>query len=294
MQRTTFLLCLPFVLLACAADNQTLPTEHDPYDGGAAIPLSCLPNLDGVVEWDELMPTLSQDASYIVTPPLPADATEGTYVNTEGNVNEEGRRIWDWSRDDPSNLVAKIRAEPLADQWYANEFIGAEFALPSDLSGSLVGIYSHDEQALRLHGVASALENPPEGKTLLIYEQPIDFFPFPLQVGKKWSQTGVVTNGTLRGLHPWSQEDVYEVEVDLAGELRLPDFTFGQVLRVSTKVTVKPKAGSDQGYSQRQVSFVFECFGEVARATSPLFTDPANDPGPNFTTAHETRRLGWF
>jgi hypothetical protein len=82
--------------------------------------------------------------------------------------------------------------------------------------------------------------------------------------------------------------------VDSSGELRLPDFTFSQVLRVSTKVTIKPKAGSQQGYSQRQVSFLFECFGEVARATSMLFTDPSEDPGRDFVDAREIRRLGWF
>ena len=295
MRTTNLLLALlPFALFACGGDNQTFPTKHEPYDGGAAIPLSCLPNLDGVIDANELAPTLDQDASYIVSPPLPATATEGPYVNTAGSVNDEGRRIWDWSRDDPSNLVAKLRAVPLADQWYANRFPGGQFALPADLAGRLIGIYSHDDTALRLHGVASSEENPPEGQTLMIYEQPIDFFPFPLTVGKKWTQTGVVTNGTLQGLSPWSQEDVYEVDVDAAGELRLPDFTFKQVLRVSTLVTVKPKAGSKQGYSQRQVSFVFECFGEVARATSLLFADPAEDPGRDFTAAKETRRLGWF
>ncbi len=285
---------LSLVLVACAADNETLPIQHQPYDGGAAVPLACLPNLDGVVDARELAPTLEQYASFIVTPPLPATATQGSYVNTAGTVSQEGKRVWDWSTDDASHLVAKLRAEPLADQWYANSFVGAHFALPSDLSGSLVGIYSHDDQALRLHGVASVLENPAEGKTLLVYEKPIDFFPFPLTLGKAWSQTGVVTNGTLRGLTPWSQEDVYEVSVDASGELRLPDFTFTQVLRVSTKVTVKPKAGSQQGYSQRQVSFLFECFGEVARATSLLFTEDASDPGRDFTDAREIRRLGWF
>lgn len=295
MQRSILLIgFFSLVLAACASDNQTLPTKHEPYDGGSAIPLACLPNLDGVIESQELTPTLDNYASFIVTPPLAPTATQGSFVNTEGVVNDEGRRIWDWSRDDASHLVAQVRAEPLVDQWYANTFIGGHFVLPSDLTGSLVGIYSHDDQALRLHGVASVAENPPEGKTLLVYEQPIDFFPFPLTLGKEWSQTGVVTNGTLRGLTPWSQEDVYEVRVDSAGELRLPDFTFSQVLRVSTKVTVKPKAGSQQGYSQRQVSFLFECFGEVARATSMLFTDPEQDPGPNFADAREIRRLGWF
>jgi hypothetical protein len=157
-----------------------------------------------------------------------------------------------------------------------------------------MSVYSQDERALRLHGVASVLESPPEGQTLLVYDQPIDFFPFPLILGKTWTQTGVVTNGILQGLSPWSQDDLYEVEVDAAGELRLPDFTFTQVLRISTKVTVMPKAGTAEGYSQRQVSFVFECFGEVGRASSLLFRDPALDPGKNFTVAREVRRLGWF
>ena len=283
------------VLSACAADNDTMPIRHESYDGGVSEPLQCIPNLDGVVESWEMAPKLQQVASYIVTPPLPATATQGTYVNTEGVVNDQGKRIWNWLADDTTHLVAKIVAEPLTTQWYANAFVGAHFALPSDLSGSLVGIYSHDEQALRLHGVASVLENPPEGKTLLVYEKPIDFFPFPLMVGKAWTQTGIVKDGTLRGLSPWSQEDVYEVSVDASGELRLPDFTFTQALRVSTKVTAKPKAGSQQGYSQRQVSFVFECFGEVARATSMLFIDGVtDDPGKDFTQAREIRRLGWF
>ncbi|MBW2526948.1 MAG: hypothetical protein JRI23_22390 [Deltaproteobacteria bacterium] len=294
MKRTAlFAVILPLALCACD-ENLTHPTERQEYDGGAAIPLSCLPNLDGAIDSSELTPTLGEDASYIVTPPLPADVTEGFYVNTAGAINREGRLVWDWSDDDPSHLVAKLRAEPLVDQWYANRFIGGQFAMPADLSGEVVAIYSHDETAMRLHGVASMEENPPGGQTLMVYQTPIEFFPFDLNVGKAWTQTGVVENGTLRGLSPWSQEDTYEVEVDAAGELRLPDFTFTQVLRVSTKVTISPKAGTQQGYTQRQVSFVFECFGEVARASSLLFRTPEDDPGKEFTTAHEIRRLGWF
>lgn len=294
MTRTCLAAILSVVALAACDPNQTFPSRHQSYDGGAAIPLTCLPNLDGVIEASELAPHLDHDTSYIVTPPLPADATDGPQVNTAGWVNEQGRRVWDWSVDDPSHLVAKLRARPLAEQWYANRFPGGQFAVPADLSGELDAVYSHDDVALRLHGVASAEESPPQGQTLLIYQQPIDFLPFPLQIGKAWSQTGVVIDGTLRGLHPWSQDDIYEVEVDGAGELRLPDFTFTQVLRVVTKVQIQPKAGTEQGYSQRQVSFMFECFGEVGRASSLLFTLPEDDPGRDFTVAHEIRRLGWF
>ncbi len=286
---TVLLLALP----GCG-DNMTHGIQHRPYDGGAALPLACLPNLDGVIDSYELAPTLDNDASYIVTPPLPRDATEGPHVNTAGAVDGRGKRVWDWSADDPSLLVAKLRAAPLLEQWYANDFPGGQFALPADLSGELDAVYSHDEAALRLHGVASHEPDPPQGRTLMVYEAPIDFLRFPLQLGKQWTQTGEVRNGTLQGLHPWSQDDEYEVEVDLAGELRLPDFTFSQVLRVATRVTVSPKAGTIQGYSQRQVSFVFECMGEVARATSLLFEEAEDDPGRDFTVAHEVRRLGWF
>ena len=39
--------------------------------------------------------------------------------------------------------------------------------------------------------------------------------------------------------------------------------------------------------SRRQVSFLFECFGEVARATSR-----DDEQAVDFTTAAEVRRLG--
>jgi len=73
--------------------------------------------------------------------------------------------------------------------------------------------------------------------------------------------------------------------VDGAGELVLPDVTFTQALRVRTRTTIEPLVG--QSTSQRQVSFFFECFGEVARATS-LVDEPLED----FQTALEVRRLG--
>jgi len=57
------------------------------------------------------------------------------------------------------------------------------------------------------------------------------------------------------------------------------------VLKVSTRIVVEPAAGLT--VTQRQVGFLFECFGEVARATS------LNDePDEDFTTAQEIRRFG--
>ena len=90
MRRSTILYLLSVTLLSCAAENETLPTEHEPYDGGAAIPLACLPNLDGVVESHELAPTLGQDASFIVTPPLPQTATERHLRQHRGSGQRRG------------------------------------------------------------------------------------------------------------------------------------------------------------------------------------------------------------
>ena len=287
-------LLLVWVAGGCGSENLTHPSTRAPYSADAPDPLPCVPNLDGTIDAREMAPTLEQSASYIVTPSLPVDTITGRAVDVTGAVGADGRRVWDWSRAEPSEQVGELIARPLGDQWYVSHFPGAQFALPSDMAGRLEGVYAHGASGLMLYGIASTEENPPEGQTLLVYETPVTFFPFPFTVGSAWSETGIVRNGTLQGLHPWSQDDVYEVEVDAAGELRLPDFTFEQALRVQTKVTIRPKAGSKEGYSQRQVSFVFECLGEVARASSLLIKPDDDDPGKEFKTALEVRKLGWF
>ena len=291
----TALFALAALTAACEDGNLTQPDDAlAPYAGLDAEPLPCLPNLDGVIEAHELAPTLNQLASYRVTPPLPATSTSGYPVDVAGSIDATGGRLWDWSTADVTDQVADLLAEPLDDQWYAPHFPTDTFAVPTDAAGTLHGVYSHTDGGLLLHGVASATESPPEGKSLMVYESPIVFFPFPFEVGSAWTQTGKIRDGWARGLHPWSQDDLYEVSVEDVGELRLPDFTFTQALRVYTKVTLQPKTGTDSTVVQHQHSFVFECFGEVARASSPLVTAGAPDPGALFTTAHEIRRLGWF
>ena len=288
---TALVVCLSWLVAGCEDGNLTQPEDAlAPYAGLEPEPLPCLPNLDGVIEAHELAPTLHQLASYRVTPALPETSTSGYPVDVDGFVDSSGGRVWDWSSADATDLVA----EPLDDQWYAGSFPADTFAVPMDAAGALHGVYSHGDAGLMLHGAVSAEEDPAEGKTLMVYESPIVFFPFPFEVGSAWSQTGKVRDGWARGLHPWSQDDLYEVSVEEAGELRLPDFTFTQALRVYTKVTIQPKTGTQSAVVQHQHSFVFECFGEVARASSVLVAGEVPDPGEMFTTAHEIRRLGWF
>ena len=158
------------------------------------------------------------------------------------------------------------------------------FVVAIDLGGRTEGVYTQDEQGFFLHGVASVAPDVPEGKTLLVYTTPVMLYRFPLVAGAAWTSVGEVKNGTLRGL-PFASKDTYEVKVDGAGELGLPDFILTQALRVRTNVSIVPAAG--QTTTQRQVGFIFECLGEAARATSNL-----NEPNENFTVAAEVRRLG--
>ena len=81
------------------------------------------------------------------------------------------------------------------------------------------------------------------------------------------------------------EDPTYTISDDATGEVILPDLTFTQAHRIRQKVTINPAAG--QTVVTYQTSFYFECFGEVARATSQV-----NETNPDFTTAAEVRRLG--
>ncbi|MBX3216276.1 MAG: hypothetical protein KF850_29825 [Labilithrix sp.] len=267
------------VVVAACGDNETPPPEKNAYASAEPEPLPCVPNLDGKIEARELSPQLGVTATYLVSPAGTERAVD--LVGTE----RDGKRSWSLGLDFADDQVARIAAQKLEGKWYAAEFAGLTdaFVTPIDAGGLTEGVYTHDESAFSLHGVASASPDGPN-KTLLKYDRPIALYRFPLAPGVTYSTTGEVRNGTFRGL-PYAGRDTYEVRVDAAGELSLPDFTVTQALRVRTKVTISPAAG--QVTTQRQTSFLFECLGELARATSKL-----DEPDEDFTTATELRRLG--
>jgi hypothetical protein len=278
MRPTTLLLVLGLAALGCG-ENLTPATDRQLYDGGDITPLECVPNLDGRIDATELQAALGIPATYLVSP-----AGEERTVDVVGVVDGAGRRVWDWSADAPSDQLAVLTATALADKWYASTFPAGQFVTPLDLAGSLEAVYRHDDDGLYLLGFASATEAPPEGKTLVVYQQPVTLYRFPLEVGSQWVSAGTVQDATLRGL-PYAGRDTYEIAVDAAGTIHLPDFTFTQALRVRTRITSEPAVGAS--VSRRQVSFLFECFGEVARAQSR-----DGEASADFTTATEVRRLG--
>jgi hypothetical protein len=276
--RTTTLLLLCACTAAACGDNRTHPGEPDPYQPGDAGVFSCLPNLDGRIDADELQTAIGVPLQLLVSP---AGATRA--VDLGGSVDGAGKRFWDWSAPASDDQSTEIAAHELVGAWFAGSFPTGQFTLQVDLAGRTQGIYRRDDAAISLLGLASTDEDPSEGKTLLVYDTPIPVTRFPVVDGDAWTATSTVVNGTIQGL-PYAGRDTYEVHVDGAGKLLLPDLTFTQAFRVRTKVTVSPSVG--QALTRRQVSFLFECFGEVARATSR-----DNETAEDFTTAAEIRRL---
>ncbi|MGM0557661.1 MAG: hypothetical protein ACQEVA_14855 [Myxococcota bacterium] len=283
MKNTIYIAMLAAVGLVVGGCGDPLPDnqpEYQAYEPTQPEPLDCVPNLDGRIQPSELTPQVGVPVRFLVSP-----AAQTRSVDLEGRTLSSGRRVWDWSEQIPTDREAIIEAEPVQEQWFADSFPSGAFVVPFDLGESTKAVYTRDEQALRLHGIASAQQDPPEGRTLLTYETPVELYRFPIEPGKQWVSTGVVNDATVRGV-PYAGRDIYEVEVAAIGELMLPNITFDEAHKVNTKVTIQPAAG--QSVTSRQTSFLFECFGEVARATSQ-----EGEENPNFETATEVRRFGF-
>ncbi len=268
-------------LLAGCGENLTHPAEsHDAaVDDPDASTLTCIPNLDGQIDLSELKPTLNAQASYLVSP-----AGEQRKVDLVGTTGTDGNPVWEFSQDFATDQIALIAATELTGKWYASSFPDGQFVTPIDVQGLIEGIYKEDDHAFSLLGIASHDQAPAAGTTLVVYDKPIDLYRFPLKPGDAWVSAGQVTGGMIDGL-PYAGKDTYQVEDVAVGTLNIRDFTFTQAHRVKTTVTLQPAAGASQ--VKRQDSFMFECFGEVVRATSNQ-----GEQNDDFTTAAEVRRLG--
>jgi hypothetical protein len=275
--RVALVVTAAFSLTAC--QDNTIIQGHPPVPDTEPPNLTCVPNLDGKIDANELQAAIGIPASFLVSP-----AGEARTVNLVGTANKDGSPIWDFSQDFASDQQATIQASDMSAKWYKSSFPDGEFAAPVDAAGTLEGIYQHTDAALNLLGIASVQEKPKKGQTLLVYDAPIPLYRFPIEPGKHWVASGSVQNGLTYGL-PYAGKDTYDVTVGDTGQLELFDYTFTQVHRIKLHIVQEPAVG--KSISTRETQFLFECFGEVARATSK--PDEKND---NFTTAAEVRRLG--
>lgn len=264
-------------LLAGCGDNGTHPT-HSTYTGsggGQGGSFTCLPNLDGKIDASEFKAALDLEVSYLVGNDRP--------VNLTGAVDTAGHRVWDYSTDDATDGVINITATSLVGKWYQGSFTGGQWVAPADALGKIEGVYSADEGAIYLHGLASKEENGADGKTLLVYDQKVTVYRFPLAPGASWTSESTVTSGVVNNL-PYNGKHTYDVKDDATGELKLYDYSFTQVHRIRTTLTIHNAQGAD--VVRRQTGFASECFGEVTRATAK-----DNETSDDFTTAAELRRL---
>lgn len=255
--------------LGCA-DNATPPPLADVeqiYD--------CVPDRDGVLTAEELPVAIGQTADFYVSPPgqLRTVDVAGTGAGDQ--------RIWDFSREYADDTVEAIGPIAVAGRWYQSEFGGAEFVTTD---GTYDSIYHLDDAGLWLHGVASTEPEPAAGRTLWRYQEPVAVLRLPLALGDTWTETGVVTDGVVQGL-PYRTTDTYEVAVDGQGRLDVPYLRLSPALRLRSHVTVMPEAGG-ASLTRRQVLFLFECIGEVARIDSQ-----PDEPSADFDRAAHVRRF---
>ena len=241
---------------ACQANTTPVPDED------VAPPIACLPDRDGSLTAAEL--------------PVAIGASVDFYVGADRAVDLSGPD-WDLSREEADDEIVAVAPVALGPQWYADEFFSASAAGQFVLDDA---VYHLDDQGLWLHGLASATPD----ETLLVYDDPVAVLRLPLAAGDAWTDVGVVSAGRLDGL-PYIGTDTYEISAGDAGLLELPYVRFRGALPVATHVTVRPDAGGVTT-SRRQVSFLFECFGEIARAESR-----ADERAEDFTVAAELRRF---
>lgn len=231
---------------------------------------SCVPNRDGVITEDEL--------------PIAFDTT-GTYYASPDGVTRTiatGGTAWDLSTEYGDDEVIALGPARIKDQPYASEFPGAQFAV--DAGSGLDGIYHQDAQGLWLHGTATRDDVPVSSRTRVRYAQPVPVLRFPIEGGDAFASTGTITDGIVNGL-PFIGTDEIAVEVTGDGRIDVPYVRFSPAMRVRTLVTRTPSTGTPV-VTRRNVIFLFECFGEVARAESRT-----DEPSAEFTTAAYLRRF---
>lgn len=257
---------LPLLVIAACGENLTPQPEP-----GIELP-SCVPDRDGVITADEL--------------PIAYGATQAYYASPAGatrTIDLGGTdRLWDLSEERADDVVVGLGPVPLKDQWYAASFPTGEFVI--DGGSNLDGIYHQDEQALWLDGTASREPMPAAGKTLIRYAQPIAVLRFPIADGDAYTTIAQIPDGIVAGL-PFIGTDQVDVDATGSGRLDVPYVRFSPVMRIRTRVERKPSTGTPV-VTRRQTLFLFECFGEIARAESRQ-----DEPTPDFTTAAYLRRF---
>ena len=268
------------VCLSACGENRTIPSK-DAYVAPAVAPLTCLPNLDGKIEASELQAAIGIPVRYLASPPGASAAGR----RSPGRPTPQGQRVWDLSIDYADDRVATLEASTVSGHWFAASFPDGQWVAALDLGGTMLGVYSHRRQRpvpprLRL-ARRSAGQRQDAGRL-----QPAGGdLPLPAGDGEAVGQRG-----------PGEQR--HRARAALRGPRHLPGARRRRRASSSCPTSPSPRRcgcappppssrPSATPSCRRQVGWVFECFGEVARATAP-----DNELNDDFTTTAELRRLG--
>lgn len=279
-----YLLCIGSLLWGCGDNTTPAATATDATDTATdpdtGLPvLTCLPNLDGQIDSAEMQAVIGIPATYFVS----AEGQQPA-VDLQGAAQADGTTLWDFSSAATSDTEVQLAAESLEGKWYADRFPNGDFVVAFDTQNTIQAVYRRTDQQFDLLGLASTEESPAKGQTLMVYDEPIMLYQFPVKLGQQWIASSTVQEAMLNGL-PYAGRDTYEVNVEALGDIKLPELTFRKVLLVRTRVTLQPSVGVS--VTQQQLSFLFECYGEVARVTSPT-----GEQAQFFPQAESVRRLG--
>lgn len=248
-------------LAACGVGDNTTPQPEAPPDVDF-----CVPNRDREITAAELPIALGETVpTYVSKPGAPVDLVG----------DDTGWRLDSESVDD---VITSIGPVPLATQWYAAQFPEGRFVV--EAADGLDAIYHQDEQALWLDGTASQEASI----TLVRYADPVALLRFPLRDGDRAELTAALPDATIEGL-PFIGTDDFTIDVTVRDHLIVPYVDFSPVHRVRTTITRKA-TGTMVSVTKRATLFMFECFGEVARAEAAT-----NEPSPDFTSAAYLRRF---
>jgi hypothetical protein len=242
-------------------------------DGGL-----CVPNDDGTITRSEVPMEAGLHANF--------EFAENVTVDTAGVMNADGTFTWDLTgpfmpsatKPTTADHTVLVTTDDPTGQWFSSAFPGATYTTKLSDTANLLGIFQGTNAALQLLGVVSPTSASPE--TELTYKTPVDVLAVPMMVGSTWTSNSIVT-GQAEGLVSNYTEE-YVSKVDGKGTLKTPYGTF-DVLRVQTVLT-----RNDLGVVTvtRSFSWVAECFGPVAGATSQT-----DETQVNFTNASEVQRL---
>jgi hypothetical protein len=271
--------------LALLAPGCVAPTSEEVPQSWGTSPLpraTCVGNADGRIDAEEVAVALD--------PPLAIALLVGR--DATGLPARDGAQALDGlSTADQQQIFAA--ASPPDGEWWAAAAPGVVWSALLDHERGTLGLFTRDEAALRLLGLASVEEN----RDLLLYDPPVDLLRFPAALGDTFA-TDAAANGLsefvayprdLSGNGIVSLRHRYTVAVSAGGPIATPA---ADLHGVRIDLTVRTEAwnsiaGLFAADSERVVVWFAECIGMVGRARS--YPD---EQDPDFANAAAFWRFG--